>query len=439
MTSLQLWCYVVLLAVLVAPAVAETPATMQDSTVCAMRMMRCYGGRNERLPPIVLISSKDRRTLNVDIGSTSVTIEFDLLCSVAPAVYVRFMHCTANWEEEQNAFLNDATLRTTLVDWTLAPSRARYWSHRGSLQVPNDQVQFRFSGNWVAKVYDIGTDELLGETRFFVVEPLANSYMNFMTDFYDTKFKVSGFALTIENVVTDPSATLIDGFMHTSALYRNNRYREPIVVSNQIDDGRNSSEIRTWIGGMAQGSKFFRAERIPSQNEYRVLDMTFVAQFPSTGQPVRLPLTDLRRNGNFMAYGDDGAMITSNISSVDDDYVPIEFLLDPQGPPSESDVFVLGSFNHFRPDPSWQMYYDEELRLYRVRNWVRRARHNYLYATGKLNIDDNSIADLSFEEWEGNSSAANQSFLAFTYYRMQDYGGYDGIIAVCTSSLSNTR
>lgn len=439
MTGLWRWWCAIMLAVLASPMLAVHVPVVQEPDVCTMRMMRCYGARNELLPPIVLISTKDRRALSVDVGSTSVTIEFDLLCNVAPAVYLKFVHCTANWEEEQNAFLNDATLRTTLVDWTIAPSRARYWSHRGSLQVPNDQVQFRFSGNWKAKVYDIGTDVLLGETRFFVVEPLANSYMNFMTEFYDTKFKVSGFALTIENVVTDPSATLIDGFMHTSALYRNNRYWEPLIASTQIDESQNPPMIRTWIGGMAQGSKFFRIERIPSQNEYRVLDMTFVAQFPSTGQPVRLPLTDLRRNGNFMIYGDDGAMITSNISSVDDDYVPIEFLLDPQGPPSASDVFVLGSFNHFRPDPSWQMFFDEELRMYRVRNWVRRARHNYLYATGKLNIDNNSITDVSFEEWEGNSSAANQSFVGFTYYRMQDYGGYDGIIAVSMGSLSNTR
>jgi len=439
MTSVLWRRFVVLCAVLVTSTAVSVPVHAQDIPPCSMRMMRCYGARDERLPPIVLITTKDRRSIAVDVGSTSITIEFDLLCNVAPSVYVKFTHCSANWEEEQNAFLNDATLRTTLVDWTLAPSRARFFSHRGTLQVPNDQVQFRFSGNWKAKVYDIGTDQFLGETRFFVVEPLATSYMNFMTEFYQTTFKVSGFALTIENVVTDPSARLIDGFMHTTTMYRNNRYYEPFVASTQIDETQNPPMIRTWIGGMAQGSKFFRIERIPSQNEYRVLDMTFVAQYPSTGQPVRMPLSDLRRNGNFMQFGDNGAMLTSNISSVDDDYVPIEFLLDPQGPPSESDVFVLGSFNHFQPDPSWQMYYDEELHLYRVRNWVRRARHNYLYATGTLNIDDNSIRNLSFEEWEGNSSAANASFLAFTYYRMQDYGGYDGIIAVSLGSLSNTR
>jgi hypothetical protein len=348
---------------------------------------------------------------------------------------VKFLHCTFDWQDDPNTFVNDATLRTTLVDWTLAPSRARYYSHRGSLRVPNEQVQFRFAGNWKAQIFDITNDRLLGETRFFVVEPLAVSRMNFMTDFYQPSFKVSGFALTIETVVTDPTATLIDGFLHSVVLYRNNRYGEPMIASTKRDDDVNPPMMRTWIGGATQGMKIFRIERIPSQNEYRLLDMTFVAQFPATGQPVRIPFTDLRRNGNFMQRAGDGAMITTGVSGADDDYVPVEFLLDPQGLPSERDVFVVGSFNHFVPEPSWMMFYDEELRLYRVRNWVRRGKHDYLYASGTLNVDDGSIRDVSFEEWEGNSSGANHTFISFAYYRIPDYGGYDAIIAVCTDQL----
>lgn len=409
--------------------------SVQDTTTCAMRMIRCYGGRDETAPPIVLISTKDRRSVSVNIGSPSVTIEFDMQCAIAPTVYVRFLHCTAMWEEEQNSFLNDATLRTTLIDWTLAPTRARYYSHRGKLQVPNEQVQFRFAGNWKAQIVDITTDAVLGETRFFVVEPLAQSSMNFMTDFYQPAFKVSGFALSIETIINDPTTTLVDGFLHTVVLYRNNRYWEPMVVSMKAADDVNPPMMSTWIGGATQGTKIFRLEKIPSQNEYRILDMTFVAQFPATGQPVRIPLTDLRRNGNFMQRADDGAMITTGVSGVDDDYVPVEFLFDPQGYPSAQDVFVVGSFNHFKADASWQMFFDEEQRLYRVRNWVRRGRHNYLYGTGTLNIDNGSVRNLTFEEYEGNSSAANSTFISFAYYRMPDYGGYDAIVAVCFDQL----
>ena len=79
--------------------------------------------------------------------------------------------------------------------------------------------------------------------------------------------------------------------------------------------------------------------------------------------------------------------------------------------------------------------YDESMNLYRLRQWFRRGRHNYLYATGRLNADTEQIMDLSFEEFEGNTASANNSFIAFAYYRELDYGGYDGIVAVGSSTM----
>ncbi len=66
---------------------------------------------------------------------------------------------------------------------------------------------------------------------------------------------------------------------------------------------------------------------------------------------------------------------------------------------------------------------------------MRRGRHNYLYATGTLNVDDGSVTRLSYEEWEGNTASNSNSYLAFTYARIIEYGGYDAIIAVGSSNI----
>ncbi|MDZ4744652.1 MAG: DUF5103 domain-containing protein [bacterium] len=416
--------------------------------VVQLRGIRSYGERDERKPPIVLVepatttSKRSEPSIQNPFGSTAspisqfVTVEFDVMSSTIPNVYARIVHCTADWREDENGFVTDISNRTSLVDWTIAAQRSKYYAYRGRIRFPNEQTAVRFSGNWKVRVYDMQDDVLIGETRFFAVEEKAQASMNFMTDFYEPTFRVSSIALTLETIVNANPGTLVDGMLQTVVLYRNNRWFEPLIVSNNVSTETNPPSSSTMTAGILNGGKVFRIARIPAQNDYRILDLTNLAMFPSNGAPVRLPLSDLRRNGSFIERGDDGALVTTFITSSDDEYVPIEFVLDPTpGGESRDDVFLVGSFNNWKPDRDWLMSYNEELRLYRLRQWVRRGRHNYMYGTGQLDVDEGSVKGLSFEEFEGNTASAGHSFLAFAYYRVQDYGTYDGIVAVAQSSI----
>ncbi|MEN3026185.1 MAG: hypothetical protein ABDH31_00555, partial [Chlorobiota bacterium] len=175
---------------------------------------------------------------------------------------------------------------------------------------------------------------------------------------------------------------------------------------------------------------------LPAQNEYRVLDLSNPAQFPpNTAAPLRLPLADLRRNGNFWEWADDGACITAHLPPYLQDYVPVEFVLDPEGRLPSNETFVMGSFNNWQATAEWRLSYDPEERLYRLRQVLRRGRHNYLYATGELSVDSKAVQKLSFEAWEGNTSGTRISFWAFVYYRMPDFGGYDALVAVGAATI----
>jgi len=59
-----------------------------------VRMVRAYGGDDERLPPLLLLAPvKERGTSTV--GSLSVTIELDIAASVPPNLVAVLQHCTA--------------------------------------------------------------------------------------------------------------------------------------------------------------------------------------------------------------------------------------------------------------------------------------------------------------------------------------------------------
>lgn len=423
------------IAVLATICLVVNTAAASDDDAPIIRMIRAYGGTSEFQPPVVAIEGPNSIAAPT-LAQRFATVEFDVAASNIPNVFVRLVHCNADWTESANGFLNDITNRTSIIDWTLAPARSRYHQYRGKLRVPNEQLSIRFPGNWKVRVFDLDTDSLMAETRIFVVLPMAEAAINFMTDFYEPRNRVSGIALTLETVVRADPGRLLDSYAHTVAAYRNHRWQQPFLASQRYRPSRSQQSASYNVLGMLAGGKVFRIERIPAENEYRILDVTSAGMFPSTGAPVRMPFSDQRRNGQFLQRADDGAMSTSGVSSVDDEYLPLEFLLDPApGRPSDNDVFVVGSFNNWQADRSWQMYYDEALRLYRLRQWVRRGRHNYMYATGTVNADDGTLRDIMFEEFEGNTASAGHGFIAFVYAQMQEYGGYDGIVAVTSSNI----
>ena len=144
-----------------------------------LRMIRAYGGTNEALPPVVILSAEK----GGDIGSSFVTVELDVSAASIPNVYARILHCNADWTPDENGFLSDVNNRTTLIDWKLAPERSKYARYRGILTFPNAQTSIRFSGNWLVQVFDLDNDSLIGETRIFAVDTRAVVRMNFMTDF----------------------------------------------------------------------------------------------------------------------------------------------------------------------------------------------------------------------------------------------------------------
>jgi hypothetical protein len=116
----------------------------------------------------------------------------------------------------------------------------------------------------------------------------------------------------------------------------------------------------------------------------------------------------------------------------------MEFLLEPDGWRSDDDIFIVGSFNGWKADSKWQMYWDESDRYYKLRQWVRRGKHNYLYATGRNNFGQNSVNNLACDEYEGNTVMAAHSFIAFVYYREFEYGGYDALIGIGAANIFGT-
>jgi hypothetical protein len=404
-----------------------------------IKFIRAFGVDDERKPPVIILPGKSG--YSSDIGSEAISIEMDVSANIPPPLVAKFVHCEADWSESQNVFLNDIIYsRTTLFEWDPAPMHQNYFGYKARLTVPNQQVKFKFSGNWKAKIYDMDNDRLLAETRFFVVEPRAHSYAGMTIDFYKSHFKVTNTGLNIEAVV-QTGENLIDGNVRQAAIYKNHRWFEPYFIADSFEDTLNNRyryRFGSWVRGMVYSGKSFRIDGLPAENAYRILNLADLAYFPPGNMPVRFPFADLRRNGSFLDFDEDGAMTSYFTPPEYRDYALVDFVLEPVDVSTDNDIFVSGSFNNWNPDKSWLMNYDPFERNYKLRAWVPRARHNYLYASGKLDFATNTVNNLSYDEFEGNTTAGRQTYFVFFYYREFEYGGYDSIISVVSTSITDS-
>lgn len=405
-----------------------------------IKFFRAYGANNENLAPILILHDK-KGSYETNVGEDFITLEFDIDAQVAPNLYLKIAHCNADWSEDNNVFLNEVAFsRTNIIDWIYSPVNSTYYTYRGRIAIPNPQIKINFSGNWKAKLYDYDNDSTeLCEFRFFVVSTQVLTKVFVYSDLYFSNYNVTSSAYTIETYIQS-NETLSEHQANTCIIYRNNRYYEPLIITNNpiidLHDWQNPYKSHTSINGYISGSRVYRIEKVPANNGYRVLDLSNTTLYPRTNYPLQLPISDIRRNGYFYDYDSDGIMVTDWISSINDDYVIIDFALDTDGWYNPKDeVFITGSFNNWNPDSKWQMYWDEKQRLYKLRQWIRRGRHDYLYATGKFNTDLNRVENVYTDVFEGNTSSTGHSFISFIYYKKYEYGTYDAIIGVAKGNI----
>lgn len=413
-----------------------------------VRFIRTFGDNETSAPIIILdpnnpfnssVSSVTNRQVATSIQNKYVNIELDLFSTKSPSLYAKFIHCNFDWTESDNVFLNDVTNRTSNIEIRNAPVYSDYFTHRATLQVPNSQIKFRFAGNWKVVFYDYDTDEKIAEARFFVVNPLVSTELQVYTDLYRSDFKVTSTSFIFDAVINSNSnSNLFDNQLNSAVFYTNNRWFEPYFVTNShilnSEFNQNNKYRYNYTAsnrGFLSMGRTFRISGIPAENCYRTIDFSNTTQYPRLlSGSTQITFPDLIRNGSCDNYDNDGALLQGFSQPDIDDYVNVEFVLDPMINKSKDLVFLSGSFNNFHPTKDWIMHYDESDKRYKLRQWVRRGKHDYLYATGELNVDNNYVTKLSYDYFEGNTAYSNHTYYVFVYYREIDNGGYDSIVGV---------
>lgn len=344
----------------------------------------------------------------------TVKISFDDLSSKAPRnLMYKLIHCDENWNDEalfpadyldgfneqnlyHSGFSNNTTIRYVHYD----------------IQIPNNNVKPKISGNYQLIVYNANNQEELLKVGFMIVENTA-SIMGAIIIPNDSHYQTSQ-QLNLSS--SFPNLRPINPTVEIKTkVYQNYTILPGPLQPKVINYGQNSVD-------------YSRADLniYPAGNEYRVLDIRDAHYLSTNASAVRqihgqyyiLLQPDINRADIPYSYSIDynGKMVISGINVLNPvtecDYYSVLFSLKSPFLGNKVDVFLEGEITGWGPSNAGKMLYNNQTGCYEVPLTLKQGYYNYRYTVR----DDkgNEVLELSPE---GNFSQTQNSYQVCTYYK----------------------
>ncbi len=377
-------------------------------------------------------------------------LSFDELDGKGTRYYYTVIHCDRNWEptEELSQFDYLGGYREGEIrDYEFSSGTYQDYIHY-KLSIPNEDVKWNISGNYLLVVYEEGYQDDPVITRRFMVTEERVSY----------KTEVDRPAL----VSKQSTHQEIDFEMETESLRSSNPRGEIscIVLQNGRWDNRiEKIEPRTITGTFLsydfqdkivfEAGKEFRNMDISSM-KFRSENVMDIAEY-SDGYSTILFSDEPRAPKNYLWKRDLNGM-----------YVPFNRDYDRRGIPPDSlastinlvnrynyreqhlsteytevivtleipndmnkDIYIVGAMTDWKMLPAYRMSYDERIGAYTSRLYLKQGYYNYAYAVP----DDEGNPD--FAILEGSWYATENDYTVLTYFRPRG-GQYDQLVGAYT-------
>lgn len=320
--------------------------------------------------PVVVLGTPD-----------GITIDFDMLEDDRRYLRYEIIHCNADWQPSKLSYLEylNGFNEGTIDDYEYSAATTVAYVHY-KLVLPNEQVEFKISGNYVVRIYDENDpDETLIRARFSVSEGRA-PIAGFVTSRTDVDFNASHQQLELEvDCEGVPNGNLFTDFLVT--VEQNGRpdtlrkLGHPLRVSGRrmvfehqpelIFDAGNEYRRFETVSNLLPGMNVDAIEyHAPYYNHYLVVDKPR----SSSGY-----LYDETINGGFVVRE-----YNSDYSDVEADYVVVHFALE-MPELFGTDIFLDSDAFNRTLGPESRMVYNRGTGRYEKSVLLKQGHYNYQY------------------------------------------------------------
>ncbi len=361
-----------LLLTLTAKAAAED--TMTGIFVPSFKSLRVGVDGMTLSDPVIALDSDSR-----------ILIEFDELADDRRYMRYSLTHCNADWQPSglvESEFLEGFNMGD-VDDYSYSQATTTHYVHY-RIALPNEQVWFTVSGNYLLRVYpEQDPETTLLQARFMVSEQQVAIGAS-VSSITDIDYNASHQQLTLE--------------IDASRIPVQNLFGDLTVVVGQ--NGRLDNEVKLPHPSRVSGSKAIYDHLggliFPAGNEYRRFE-TISTSYPGmrvAGIEYHDPFyhftleTDSPRAEEQYSYDSTqhGAFVIREYNSTDGDteadYVAVHFTLD-LPPVEDGGVFLDGDFTCRRFDPESRMTYNRATGLYENTLLLKQGHYNYQYLVAR--------------------------------------------------------
>jgi len=343
--------------------------------------------------------------------------KFDDFSEEVKNYFYTIIHCDANWNEsylEQNEYL-DGFPENPLNDYALSFNTTFSYTNY-QLLLPNENIRFRVSGNYVLVVYEDNDKEKIVITqRFYVVENRVKiegtvrraTLDAFKGENQEIDFTIFHEDLVIENPLKDVKVVIMQNNRWDNAI----RDLKPLFVRERrlVYDYNRENVFEA-------GNEFryfdIRTNRIPGEN---VLSTNFHRPYYHK----TLMTDEVRANKPFFQFKEMNGkyVVESQDPEVRDfdtecDYVFTHFSLPLESILLGGSVNVFGALTGWNANKSNEMTWNFETSQYELTLLLKQGYYNfqYVYVEKGSTVADNKNIEGSFWETEND-------YQIFVYYR----------------------
>lgn len=363
--------------------------------------------------PILLLNSEDE-----------LIFSFDDLKGGVRNYYYTFQHCDQNWEASNLTTFDylDGYEENTIDNYSFSFGTLQAYTHY-SVNFPNDNIDFKVSGNYVVKVWeDDNRDVPLIVKRFFVWEELASinakvyrpNLIEFRNNYQEINFTVDIRSLDVSHALDEIRVTLFQNGRYDNAIYD----IKPRMITNDLLTYDKDDMV------------------FPAGKEYRHFD-TKTLNFQSDmvrkitkedgKYQVYVNVDDSRLyqkyfyetdiNGQYVLQAD----LTNDVNT-EGDYAMVYFVLKYPYVITSGELYVFGELNNNQMNDQNKMTYDYDLQQYTAQLYLKQGYYNYLYMYKGIG---SSKGELIYTE--GNHFESENDYQLFIYQHMYDRD-YDRIV-----------
>ncbi len=345
-----------------------------------------------------------------------ITINFDILESDVHQISYTITHCNAEWKPSdlssneylngfQDNYINDYDFsRSTNVDYV-----------NYNLNLPNDDVQMRLSGNYSVVFFDEDIEDTIAVACFSVFEPL--------TSIYGTVSGISGRGNSAKSqqlnfTIEHPNIKISQPLIESKVSVIKNGSRLHQVIENTptyIHADRLIYEQHpkmTFSGG--DEYRLFETSSL-RYNGKGIQEVAYYSPYyhitlePDEAKGMRQYEYDDDINGKFLIRRQESRIEDSNTEA---DYTIVHFSIPMEEPILYGKAYVGGEFVYDVIDERTQLTYNAEKKAYEHHLLLKQGYYNYRYY-----LNSNFEKKLQSAPFEKDAYQTENDYQVFFYYR----------------------